>query len=113
MFVKKSGGKVFGAELTAAERKAMNIEIQRALAEYTRKHAAEIEAVYLWQLHTKLGFGHDRLKKFYTDLAPAVEALCERYEMTDDGDRVWMCTHQLKEIGVDVEAWAEERVSVD
>lgn len=42
MRVKKAGGKVYGADFTAAERKAMNLEIQRQLAEYSRKHANEI-----------------------------------------------------------------------
>ena len=34
MQVKKAGGKVYGAVLTAAEKKAMDLEIQRELAEY-------------------------------------------------------------------------------
>lgn len=38
MHVKKAGGKVYGAILTAAEKKAMDIEIQKELAEYDRKH---------------------------------------------------------------------------
>ena len=36
MKIKKSGGKIFGAELTAAERKAMDVEIRRELDEYNR-----------------------------------------------------------------------------
>ena len=43
MQVKKAGGKVYGAVLTAAEKKAMDLEIQRELAEYDRKHIAEID----------------------------------------------------------------------
>ena len=62
MIVKKAGGKVYGADLTAAERKAMNIEIQKQLAEYTRKHALEIEWRFLWYLHEEYGFGLRRLK---------------------------------------------------
>lgn len=31
MQIKKAGGKIFGASLTAAEQKAMNMEIQRQL----------------------------------------------------------------------------------
>ena len=48
MQVKKAGGKVYGAVLTAAEKKAMDLEIQRELAEYDRKHIAEIDATILW-----------------------------------------------------------------
>ena len=46
MFVKKIKGKVHGASFTAAERKALDIEIMKQLAEYTRKHALEMDAVF-------------------------------------------------------------------
>lgn len=80
MQVKKAGGKVYGAVLTAAEKKAMDLEIQRELAEYDRKHIAF----------------HDRIKE-----------LVSRYEMEDQDD-IWLCTQMLKRIGVDVEAWHKE-----
>lgn len=38
MKVKKAGKRVFGAVMSAAEKKAMDMEIQRQLAEYDRKH---------------------------------------------------------------------------
>ena len=37
MQVKKAGGKVYGAVLTAAEKKAMDLEIQRELADQLRR----------------------------------------------------------------------------
>jgi hypothetical protein len=92
MRIKKAGGKVYGADFTAAERKAMNLEIQRQLAEYSRKHANEIDAIILWQLHAQYGF-----KAEYFDLI-------KRYEM-DEGDNIWLNTYKLKEIGVDIESW--------
>lgn len=39
MRVKKAGGKVFGAVLTAAERKAMDMEINRQIVEADRRYA--------------------------------------------------------------------------
>ncbi len=45
MFVKKSGGKIFGAEFTAAEKKALDIEVKRQLAEYDKKHVMELDAI--------------------------------------------------------------------
>ena len=63
MQVKKAGGKVYGAVLTAAEKKAMDLEIQRELAEYDRKHIAEIDATILWVLHEQ--FGLRRLPRPY------------------------------------------------
>ena len=82
MRVKKAGGKVFGADFTAAERKAMNLEIQRQLAEYDLKHANDLDAIILAE---------------YFDLV-------KRYEM-DEADNIWLNTRKLKEIGVDIESW--------
>lgn len=65
MHIKKAGGKVYGAVLTAAEKKAMDIEIQKELAEYDRKHIAEIDATILWVLHEQFGFGAQRLRTYY------------------------------------------------
>lgn len=42
MRVKKAGGKVFGAVLTAAERKAMDMEINRQIVEADRRYADDI-----------------------------------------------------------------------
>lgn len=57
MKVKKAGKRVFGAVMSAAEKKAMDMEIQRQLAEYDRKHIREIDALVLWELREQLGFG--------------------------------------------------------
>lgn len=92
MQIKKAGGKIFGASLTAAEQKAMNMEIQRQLVEYDRKNELELDAIILWELHTQLGLGPKRLKKFFDGFSDALNALVNRYEM-DISDDVWLCTH--------------------
>lgn len=92
MRVKKAGGRIFGGTMSAAEKKAMDLEIQRQLAEYDRKHLIEIDAMILWVLHERFGFGPKRLRQ---------------YQM-DTGDDVWLCTQMLKRIGVDVEQWHKE-----
>lgn len=55
MQVKKAGGKVYGAVLTAAEKKAMDLEIQRELAEYDRKHIAEDDIWLCTQMLKRIG----------------------------------------------------------
>lgn len=107
MQVKKFGGKVYGAILTAAEKKAMDLEIQRELAEYDKKHIAEIDANILWVLHEKFGFGAKRLRIFYDSFHNCIKELVGRYEMADQDD-IWLCTQMLKRIGVDIEAWHKE-----
>jgi len=104
MRIKKAGGKIYGMDLTSSERKAMDIEIHKELVDYSRHHEVEVNAVILWQLHEQLGFGPERLKKFYDGCSPAIKALTKRYEM-DDKDQVWLCTHKLKEYGVNIENW--------
>lgn len=108
MIIKKVGGKVIGAQLTAAEKTAMNIEIQKQLADYTRKHALEIDAMFLWYLHEEFGFGPKRLKQVFTGFAPRIDGLCNRYEMHEEGDESWLCTRKLLDIGVDLEQWEKE-----
>lgn len=108
MRVKKAHGKVYGASLTSAEQKAMDMEIQRQLAEYDRKHELEIDAMILWVLHEHFGFGEKRLKKFYDCFASSINDLIARYEM-DDSDQVWLCTYMLKRYGIDLEKWQKER----
>lgn len=99
---------MYGASLTAAEKKAMNIEIQRQFAECDKLHNLEIDAMILWQLHEQFGFGPKRLKRFYDNFAPAMDALVKRYEM-DDSDQIWLCTHMLKEYGIDIKDWNNKR----
>ena len=72
--------------MSAAENKAMDMEIQRQLAEYDRKHIREIDALVLWELREQLGFGNKRLKKFYDNFSRGIEALIRRYEM-EQSDR--------------------------
>lgn len=108
MIVKKSKGKVYGASLTAAEKKAMDIEIKRQLAEYERQHQLELDAIILWVLRNQLGFGKKRLKRFYDEFSPAVQELLRYYEMGEE-DQSWLCTRKLKDHGVDIEKWQNER----
>ena len=108
MRIKKAGNKIYGAELTAAERKAMNMEIQRQLAEYTKAHEEEMDAVILWQLHEQLGFGPKRLKRFYDNFAPVMKDLIARYEL-DDSEQTRACTKKLRDYGIDISEWRKER----
>lgn len=102
-------GKVYGAELSAKEKKALTIEIQKELKEMTHKFETEVDAIFLWWLHTcpKTKFGHQRLKEFYQDFSGAMDELRERLGMKH-GEEVWYCTHLLKEYGIDLEAWDKE-----
>lgn len=94
--------------LPGISKAAMDKEIKRQLAEHTRANALEIDAMVLWVLHDRFGFGKRRLKRFFDEFSGAVDELLEWYEM-DFSDEAWLCSHKLKEIGVDVEEWNKER----
>ena len=89
------------------QRRVMMEEIKRQCADYYRKHEREIMALLLWELHVheKTKWGYKRLKEFYDSFTPTLEAMLDRYEMSED-DRFWMCTYMLKtELGIDLEEW--------
>ena len=107
MRVKKSGGKIYGVELTAAERKAFDMEARRILVEHSRKHELEIEAMVIRQLRKATGWGEVRLRRFFNSFDNEIFQLCERYEMEED-DAPWLCTRELLEEGFDIEKWHRE-----
>ena len=108
MRIKKSGKHIFGADLTAAEKKAMNIEIAKQLAEFTRKYQIEIECIFLRELRAKYGFGESRLKRAFDDFGNDLDELVARYELGDE-DKLWLATEQLRQEGFDVEQWHKEK----
>lgn len=110
MLVKKAGGKVYGATFTAAERKAMDMEIKRQLLEVDKNYTNDIDALVLYVLHTHLGFGKKRLRRFYEAFSREHDRLVEHYQLPDDG--AWLSMQKLKDIGVDVEKWNRERGAV-
>lgn len=109
MIVKKSAGRVIGAQFSNAEQKAFDIEAQKQLAEWTRKHEIEIIAMVLRQVRRTFGAGEKKLKKFFDDFDPDINALVRKYEMGEmDDDDAWLCTRELKEEGIDIEKWYKE-----
>ena len=108
MIVKKSGGHIYGAELTAAEKKAMDMEIKRELAEFDKAHSLEIEAMVLLRLREVFDFTDEQLREFFDGLISDFNELRERYELDID-DGLWLCTKRLKDHGIDIEKWDRER----
>lgn len=104
---KKVGGHIYGVQFSKKEQDAIDQEIQRQCAEYDRKNEDEIDAIVLWLLHEKFGFGMKRLRRFYDLFRSEFTALYERYEMKAE-DGVWLCTYKLKNYGLDIEQWNKE-----
>lgn len=108
MRVKKLYGKPYGVELTAAERKAMNLEINRQIAERDEKYKEDIDALILYVLMVHYGWKKKRLHRFWKAFVAEHKALREFFEMNDDGDAEWLSHRMLKEIGVDIHQWYKE-----
>lgn len=108
MRVRKAGKFIIGADFSCGEKKALEMEVRKCMAEFDRKNTDEIDASTLWVLHEVFGFGRDRLRRFHCNFNPVIDSLCERYELTDNGDDLWLCTHKLKnELDIDIRAWNE------
>lgn len=103
----RSGSTIFRVRLTANERKALDSEIKRAMAEYTRAHEIEIEALMIRQLRRFTGWGGTKLKRFFMEYAPALKELVDHYEMSES-DAPWLCIEELKAEGFDIKAWHNE-----
>lgn len=108
MRIKKSGKYIMGAELTAAEKKAMNIEIAKQLAEFTRKYEVEIESIFLRELRANHGFGETRLRRAFDNFGNDLDDLVARYELGEE-DKLWLATQQLRQEGFDIEKWHQEK----
>lgn len=114
MFVLKAGGSVYGAKLTAAEKKAMDIEIRKQLAEDLVKHEDEVDAIILFTLGEEFGWGYKRMRRLWEAVHVRYKELCERYEMDPTEDGPWMVQYWLKEKkGVDITAWNAEKYELD
>ena len=110
---------------TKQGQKALDREIKSQLAEYDRKNMYEVDAMVLWVLYEKFGFGKKRLKQFFDCFNTEIKALIDRYQLDDkddaceikalidryqldDKDDAWICTRKLKDAGIDIEQWERE-----
>lgn len=108
MRVRSYKGKMFGAELTANERKAMDMEINRQLVERDKAYAADIDALILYTLMSKYGWKKKRLKAFWKAFITEHQALREFYLMDEPGDNEWLAHKKLQQIGVDIHQWYKD-----
>ena len=89
---------------TSQSKKAMNREINRQILEQEDKLIQGIDAVILWTLHSELGFGKERLERFYKAVIRNYKELCKYYEMDD----TYPAEYNLRKIGVDLDRLRKE-----
>lgn len=93
-------------KMTAIERKIMDEEIKKQITFLNDKNNLEISAMCLYILHEEFGFGPIRLERFFKKFDSEISELSRRYEM-DESDEPWLCTHKLKEYGIDIDQWGK------
>lgn len=89
----------------------MKAHIQRT---YTQEEFDKLEsqsviesnAMTLWVLHDRFGFGKERLRQYWDACREARKQLKQRYDFSPDD--YYMFYHKLKEYGIDVAEWTEE-----
>ena len=93
--------------MSKEEKRALQAEVARQARQISDRFALEIDATILWALHEKLGFGPERLRRFYDCVYESRETLLQHYDMHDDAEFILL--HKLREIGVDVQKWSAEQ----
>mgnify|MGYP000405639137 FL=1 len=75
MIVKKAGGKVYGAVFTAAEKKAMEMEINRQIIEADKRYTDDIDAMVLYTLAVHLALALSGSDAFMKHLPQSMTGL--------------------------------------
>ena len=96
--------KVHISKLTCAQRAEVADEARRQLNKLMPMVVQNVEAIILWQLHEEYGFGKRRLMRFFDATAPMMEGMLSYYNFKTDEDAIWLCKHNLKELGIDLDA---------
>lgn len=90
-------------KLTNRERDALQQEIDRQMVENVTRLSGDLTALVLWQLHTQLGFGKERLMRFYEAFAPAIQAMQDHYSAETADETNFVLRYKLKQqCGIDV-----------
>lgn len=108
MIPKKMNGRVHGAYLTAAEQRAMDMEINRQIVVKDEQYEVDLDALILYALMRSKGWKKKRLHDFWKDFIVIHKELRDYYQMNRPGDVEWFAHRELKAIGVDIRQWYEE-----
>lgn len=109
MDFKRSGKNIFGVDFNAREKKALDIEIRKVMADYLDKVEEKVEAQIIWQIMQSFPeMDISDLKAFYMTLGCAIADLINHYEMAEN-DGAWLADQMLKANGIDIHEWSVEK----
>ena len=87
------------------QRKVMKAEINKQILMANAQYDEDIDAVVLFTLHSHLGFGKKRLRRFWEALQQNRDDMVKHYQMPD---YPFICHKVLEEIGVNIKEWSKE-----
>lgn len=93
----------FSAKQRAEIQRYANREFNRRIDHYNR----DASMMIFYVLHTELGFGVKRLKRFHRAFDAMQEQLIKRYEMNEI-DTPWICEEKLRQAGFDIDDLMQE-----
>ena len=98
--------------LSHGVRQKIRREARMQMLETHKKINADFDAMVLWVLHSRFGFGKKRLERFYEEFLAEYEQMKEYYA-SDDDTIIFAAREKLKQIGVDVYEWNTGRKEQD
>ena len=90
--------------LNSQSKDAMKKEINRQILIQQDKFLNCIDAMVLWTLRVELGFGKERLERFYKAVCLNYREMCSFFAMND----TYPAEYKLREIGVDLDKLRKE-----
>lgn len=99
--------------MTSADRKIarqnFRNECHKIILEEDEKYDKEVDAMILYTLHTELGFGKERIMRFFRAMDRNHKALKEDYLFSTPDEMAWLYKYKLKnEVGIDIDEVYEE-----
>lgn len=97
------------SKLTPLETEFMMKEIDRQTAAEARRLERNIDILVLWTLHSKFGFGRERLIRFLSAMHTGLDELANWYEM-EDRDQMFLAERELRKDGLFIDQMLKEAV---
>ena len=94
-------------KVNKATRDAVLAEARKQCAEVHKEYQRALDVLIAYTLREQLGFGHDRIRKFFLAMVKNQVSIRRAYagESTDDNEMPeFVMEYKLKQCGVDVES---------
>jgi len=95
-------------QLSKKQQSARDTEIRRQAAEINEQFLDDAEKMLMYVLKKQEGYGPKRMKKTYMGFTRLFKEILDKYIFDGPDDVMWYVDKELKDAGVDIDAWHEE-----